>query len=47
VPGGWEKALGDLAKIYGWPPSELWAMEVDGWEVEFWIDRHNESKHHG
>jgi hypothetical protein len=37
VPRGWEEALATIAFVYHFPPSELWAMEIDGWEVEFWI----------
>lgn len=39
MPGGWQEAFGDVAFFFRCPFSELWAMEVDGWELKLWIDQ--------
>lgn len=28
-----------IAYFFRFPPSELWAMEADGWEVSFWLEQ--------
>lgn len=34
-PENWRDLIGDLAYVFHFPPSELWAMTLD--DLEFWM----------
>lgn len=37
MPESWKEALAAVAYAFHFPPSELWAMELE--ELEFWLER--------
>jgi hypothetical protein len=39
VPRGWEDAFGLIAGVFRTQPSELWAMDADGWELKLWLEQ--------
>jgi hypothetical protein len=39
VSWGFEDAFGLIADTFGTQPSELWAMDADGWELMLWLEQ--------
>jgi hypothetical protein len=37
MSGGWKEAVAALAYVLHFPPSEIWAMDVD--DLNFWLER--------